>query len=61
MSKRRFPVGVVVDAFLLAFWMVVLLIELLFTQEVIWIIVALVCVFVFSALLGRDIRRVRQQ
>jgi len=55
MSKRKLTL--VVDAFLLVFWLTVLLFELLFTQDIIWIIVALVCVFLFSALLGRDVRR----
>lgn len=57
MSRRRFPKGLVVDAFLLVFWIVVFLIELLFIQEIIWIIAALVLVFIFSVLLGRDVRR----
>jgi multisubunit Na+/H+ antiporter MnhE subunit len=60
MSKRRFPKGLVVDVVLVVFW-VAILIELLLAQDIILAIVAFICVFVFSALLGRDIRRRRQQ
>jgi hypothetical protein len=61
MSKRKFSRIVVIDVFIVIFWAAVLLFELLFTQELIWIVVAFVCVFLFSALLGRDIRRQRAQ
>jgi len=57
MSKRKFTKVLVFDAFLLAFWLVILFIELLFIQEIIWAIVAFIGVFIFSALLGRDIRK----
>jgi len=60
MSKRKLAIGVILDVVLLGFWMVILLIELLFTNDIILIIVAFVCVFVFSALLGRDVRRARR-
>lgn len=54
---RRRKLTLVVDAFLLVFWLAVLLFELLFTQDIIWTIIAFVCVFLFAALLGRDVRR----
>jgi len=57
MSKRKFTKVLVFDAFLLAFWLVILLIELVFIQDIIWAIVAFIGVFIFSALLGRDIRK----
>jgi len=60
MSKRKLAKGLIFDVLLLGFWMVILLIELLFTNDIIWIMVAFVCVFVFSALLGRDVRRARR-
>jgi hypothetical protein len=61
MSRRKFSRIVIVDVVLVVFWAAVLLFELFFTQELIWIIVAFVCVFAFSALLGRDIRKQRIQ
>jgi Sec-independent protein secretion pathway component TatC len=66
MSKRKFSRIVVVDVFLVIFWAAIVFFELLFVtpQDIVWIIVvivALVCFFVFSALLGRDIRRQRMQ
>jgi len=60
MSKGKFPKGLVVDVFLLIFWMAIL-IELLLAQDLILAAVAFILVFVFSALLGRDIRRLRQR
>lgn len=61
MSKRKFSRIVVVDVILVVFWAAVLIFELFFTQDLIWIIVAFLCVFAFSALLGRDIRKQRMQ
>jgi hypothetical protein len=61
MSKRKLSRIVVVDVFLVVFWAAVLLFELLYTQNSIWVIVAFVGVFVFSALLGRDIKKQRMQ
>ena len=66
MSKRKFSRVIIVDALLVVFWAAVLLFELLFATPqdiiwIIWVIVAFVCIFVFSALLGRDIRRQRMQ
>ena len=61
MSQRRFSRIFVVDIFLVVFWAAVLLFELFFTQDIIWIVVAFACVFVFSALLGRDIQKQRTQ
>jgi len=55
MSKRKLTL--VIDTFLLLFWLAILLYELLFTQDIIWTIIAFVCVFFFAALLGRDVRR----
>jgi len=56
MSKRKSTKALVVDAILLVFWLVIL-IELLLAQDIIWAIVAFICVFIFAALLGRDVRR----
>jgi hypothetical protein len=61
MSKRKLSRIVVVDVILVIFWTAVLIFELLYTQDLIWTIVAFVCVFVFSVLLGRDIRKQRMQ
>jgi len=57
MSKRKFSKVLFFDAFLLVFWLVILLIELLFIQDIIWTIVVLIGVFIFAALLGRDVRK----
>jgi len=57
MSKRKSTKVLVIDAFLLAFWLIILLIELLFIQDIIWTIIVLIGVFIFSALLGRDMRK----
>lgn len=57
MSRPKLARGLVVDAFLLIFWLAVFFVELLFIQDLIWTVIALICVFLFSALLGRDIRR----
>jgi len=57
MTQRKSSKALVVDALLLAFWMAIFLIELLFIQDILFTIAALIGVFVFSALLGKDIRR----
>jgi len=61
MTQRKSSRVLVVDVILVAFWMVILLIELFFIQDTLFTIVALAGVFIFSALLGRDIRRQRGQ
>lgn len=57
MSKGKSSKALVFDVALVAFWIVVLLVELLVTGDIVWAVVALVCIFIFSALLGRDIRK----
>jgi len=61
MTQRKSSKVLVFDVLLLAFWMAILLIEFLFIQDILFTIIALIGVFVFSALLGRDIRRQRGQ
>jgi len=61
MTPKKSAKVIVVDAILVAFWIVILLLELLVTQDIIFAVAALIGVFVFSALLGRDIRRQRRQ
>jgi len=61
MTQRKSAKALVFDVLLLAFWIAILLIELLVTQDILFTIAALIGVFVFSALLGRDIRRQRGQ
>lgn len=55
----KFTKGIIFDLFLVVFWVAVLLFELFFTGDLLLAIVALACIFVFSALLGRDIRKQR--
>ncbi len=50
---------VIFDVILVVFWAAVLMFELFYTQDLLLIVVAFACVFFFSALLGRDIRRQR--
>ncbi|MCZ2856403.1 MAG: hypothetical protein O2U62_04860 [Candidatus Bathyarchaeota archaeon] len=57
MTKRKIAKGLIIDVFLVIFWIAVFLYELLYTQDMIWLIVALVCIFIFSLLLGKDIRK----
>jgi len=59
MSKVESTRWLIVDAFLLACSIVLLLIDLLSAQDVFWAIAALSSVFIFSTRLGRDIRRRR--
>lgn len=61
MTQKKSSKALVFDALLLAFWMAIFLIEFLFIQDILFTIAALIGVFVFSALLGRDIRRQRGQ
>ena len=57
MTQRKSAKALVFDVLLLAFWIAILLIEFLVIQDIIFAIIALIGVFVFSALLGKDIRR----
>lgn len=60
MRKRKITKTLIADVSLLGFWIAILIVEVLFTQDIIWPIVAFVCIFVFSVLLGRDIRKARR-
>jgi uncharacterized membrane protein len=53
--------ALVFDFILLVFWTAIFLIEFLVIQDMLFAVIALIGVFVFSALLGRDIRRRRGQ
>ena len=55
MSKR----ALIFDVLVLVVWIVILFCELVFIHDTIFTIIAVVGVFVFAALLGRDVRRAR--
>jgi len=59
MTQRKSNKVIIFDVFLVAFWLMILFIEIFFIQDIIITIAAIVGVFIFSAVLGRDIRRQR--
>lgn len=55
MRKRT----LIFDVLVLVVWLVILLFELVFIQDILFTTIAVIGAFVFAALLGRDARRAR--
>jgi len=49
----------VIDAFFLAASLILLIVDLLISQDILLTIIALLGMFIFSIKLGRDVRRLR--
>ncbi len=59
MSKRRSAISLIADSLLLTASLALLLFDLLETRDILWAAGAVLGVFIFSARLGRDVRRLR--
>lgn len=62
MQTKKFVkslIVIVVDSLLLALLVLILLIDVLTTRDIIWILAAMLGIFIFSARLGSDIRNIR--
>lgn len=59
MSRRRSAIWLIVDSLLLTVSLTLLLFDLLEIKDIFWAAGAVVGVFIFSARLGRDVRRLR--
>jgi len=60
-KTARWLIVTIVDSVLLGFSMLLLYVDFLTAKDIIWSVAALLGVFIFSARLGRDIRRRRAQ
>lgn len=59
MTQRESTKRLIIDVFFLAASLILLMVDLLISQDILLTIIALLGTFIFSTRVGRDVRRLR--